>query len=228
MKNVLTKALLAGVAEMTLFAVLLFASAGTVRWIGAWAFIVIMLALIVIVSLMLAEHDPDLLKERLALPLQSGQKGWDKILMVALLVLFIAWMPLMGLDAIRYQWSHVPVWLQFAGATGLIVSFYFCYLVFGANSYLLPVVRIQEDRGQHVVSSGPYRFVRHPLYASSLILLPSIALLLGSGWGLVWSVLLAALIVIRTDLEDATLAKELAGYADYATKVRYRLIPGVW
>ncbi len=89
-------------------------------------------------------------------------------------------------------------------------------------------MRIQEDRGQHVVSSGPYRFVRHPLYASSLILLPSIALLLGSGWGLVWSVLLAALIVIRTDLEDATLAKELAGYADYATKVRYRLIPGVW
>jgi protein-S-isoprenylcysteine O-methyltransferase Ste14 len=228
MKNVLTKALLAGVAEMALFAVLLFASAGTIRWIGAWVFIVIMLALIVIVSLMLAKHDPDLLKERLAMPLQSGQKGWDKILMVALLVLFIAWMPLMGLDAIRYQWSHIPIWLQFAGATGLIISFYFCYLVFGENSYLLPVVRIQEDRGQHVVSSGPYRFVRHPLYASSLILLPSIALLLGSGWGLVWSVLLAALIVIRTDLEDATLAKELAGYADYATKVRYRLIPGVW
>jgi protein-S-isoprenylcysteine O-methyltransferase Ste14 len=213
---------------MALFAVLLFASAGTIRWIGAWVFIVIMLALIVIVSLMLAKHDPDLLKERLAMPLQSGQKGWDKILMVALLVLFIAWMPLMGLDAIRYQWSHIPIWLQFAGATGLIISFYFCYLVFGENSYLLPVVRIQEDRGQHVVSSGPYRFVRHPLYASSLILLPSIALLLGSGWGLVWSVLLAALIVIRTDLEDATLAKELAGYADYATKVRYRLIPGVW
>ncbi len=107
MKNVLTKALLAGVAEMALFAVLLFASAGTIRWIGAWVFIVIMLALIVIVSLMLAKHDPDLLKERLAMPLQSGQKGWDKILMVALLVLFIAWMPLMGLDAIRYQWSHI-------------------------------------------------------------------------------------------------------------------------
>ena len=104
----------------------------------------------------------------------------------------------------------------------------FAFAVVGASSYLLPVVRIQKDRGQHVITSGPYGIVRHPLYASTLILLPSIALLLGSAWGLAWCLIMLGLLFVRTWLEDAALTKELAGYSDYSAKVRYRLIPGVW
>jgi len=226
--NVLTKALVAGFSEMVAFAAILFLSAGTIYWPGAWAFIVIMLVFIVVITTMLARHDPDLLKERVKLPIQHGQKAWDKLLMAAFTLLFIAWLPLMGFDAMRYQWSHVPVWLQLLGAIGLTVSFCFCYLVFRENAYLVMVVRIQKDRGQHVVTTGPYRFVRHPLYASVLIFFPSIALLLGSWLGLAWAALMMALLVERTRLEDVTLMKELEGYPDYAVRVRYRLVPGVW
>jgi len=226
--NVLTKALVAGFSEMVAFAAILFLSAGTIYWPGAWAFIVIMLVFIVVITTMLARHDPDLLKERVKLPIQHGQKAWDKLLMAAFTLLFIAWLPLMGFDAMRYQWSHVPVWLQLLGAIGLTVSFCFCYLVFRENAYLVMVVRIQKERGQHVVTTGPYRFVRHPLYASVLIFFPSIALLLGSWLGLAWAALMMALLVERTRLEDVTLMKELEGYPDYAVRVRYRLVPGVW
>jgi protein-S-isoprenylcysteine O-methyltransferase Ste14 len=226
--TVLTKALLAGFAEMIVFGAVLFLSAGTANWPGAWVFIAIMLVCIVVITRMLAKNDPDLLRERLALPVQRGQKGWDKVVMAVFTVIFIAWLPLMAFDAMRYQWSHVPVWLQCFGAVGLIVSFYFCYLVFKENSYLVMVVRIQKERGQHVVSTGPYHVVRHPLYASVMIFFPAIALLLGSWYGLAWGGLMMALLVVRTQLEDATLMKELEGYPDYAARVRYRLIPAVW
>ncbi len=228
MNSMLTKALLAGFGEMVAFAAILFLTAGTIDWPGAWAFIVIMLVFIVIITTMLARHDPELLKERVRLPVQSGQKAWDKLLMGAFTLIFIAWLPLMGFDAMRYHWSHVPAWLQCIGAIGLIVSFCFCYLVFRENAYLVMVVKIQKERGQHVVTTGPYRFVRHPLYASVLIFFPSIALLLGSWWGLVWAALMMALLVERTRLEDVTLMNELEGYPDYAARVRFRLVPGVW
>lgn len=224
----LAKALAAGFAEMAAFAAILFLCAGTINWPGAWAFLVIMLVFIVVITTMLARHDPDLLKERVALPIQRGQKGWDKVLMGAFTLAFIVWLPLMAFDAVRYRWSYVPAWLQILGAVGLIVSFCFCYLVFRENAYLVMVVRIQKERGQHVVTTGPYRFVRHPLYASVLIFFPSIALLLGSWYGLLWAALMIAMLVERTRLEDLTLMSELEGYPDYAAKVRYRLIPGVW
>jgi protein-S-isoprenylcysteine O-methyltransferase Ste14 len=226
--NLLIKALLYGIAEMAVFGVILFLAAGTVDWPGAWAFLAIMFALSVVVSAMLSQHDPDLLKERLKTPVQRGQKSWDKLLMGVFTVVFILWLPLMALDAVRYQWSYMPGWLQWVGAAGLIASSYFCYLTFKENAYLVMVVKIQKERGQHVVSTGPYRFVRHPLYASTLVFLPSIALLLGSWWGVLYSMVMIGLLVVRTALEDATLVKELDGYADYSTKIRYRLVPGVW
>jgi protein-S-isoprenylcysteine O-methyltransferase Ste14 len=226
--NLLIKALLYGIAEMAVFGAVLFISAGTMNWLGAWAFLAIMFGLMAVVSAMLVRHDPDLLKERLRSPVQRGQKGWDQLLMAVFMVVFIAWLPLMAFDAVRYQWSYMPAWLQWVGGAGLIASSYFCYLTFRENAYLVNVVRIQKERGQHVVSTGPYRFVRHPLYASMLVFLPSIALLLGSWWGVVWAIAMIGLLVVRTVLEDATLVKELDGYADYSTKIRYRLLPGVW
>jgi protein-S-isoprenylcysteine O-methyltransferase Ste14 len=97
-----------------------------------------------------------------------------------------------------------------------------------ANAYFSLIVRIQADRSHQVVSSGPYRFVRHPGYLGSILFFLSTSLLLGSWWALIPGAAAALLIVIRTALEDRTLHAELPGYADYVERVRYRLLPGIW
>ena len=134
----------------------------------------------------------------------------------------------MPLDAVRFDWSNVHVWLQVLGALGLALSFYGMYLVYRENAYLYPVVKLQEDRGQSVVTTGPYRYVRHPLYSFALVFFPATALLLGSWFGLLFSSILIALIVLRPVLEDRMLRRGLAGYATYTQTVRYRLVPRGW
>jgi protein-S-isoprenylcysteine O-methyltransferase Ste14 len=98
----------------------------------------------------------------------------------AVLLLFVAWLIVMPLDAVRFGWSEVPDWLQLLGALGLVVSFYIMFLTFRENAYLALVVKVQEERGQSVVSTGPYRYVRHPMYASMFLFFPAGTLLLGS------------------------------------------------
>lgn len=102
------------------------------------------------------------------------------------------------------------------------------YLAFRENAYLYPVVKIQEERGQSVVPTGPYRYVRHPMYSSSFVFFPATALLLGSWLGLLFSLSLIAMIILRTALEDRTLKSRLDGYAEYAETVKYRLVPHLW
>jgi protein-S-isoprenylcysteine O-methyltransferase Ste14 len=178
---------------------------------------------------MLARTAPELLQERMSSPLQRNQPLWDKVLLPVLMLLFIAWLILMPLDAVRFGWSDVPVWLQILGALEIMLSFYGMYLVYRENAYpVYPVVKLQEERGQSVVTSGPYRYVRHPMYASGLVLFPATALLLGSWLGLLLSPVVMALIILRTVLEDRMLRDGLAGYARYARTVRYRLVPRVW
>jgi protein-S-isoprenylcysteine O-methyltransferase Ste14 len=111
---------------------------------------------------------------------------------------------------------------------GVLLSFYILFLTFPENAYLALVVKVQEERGQSVVRTGPYRYVRHPMYASMFLFFPSVALLLGSWWGLLLCPVLLGLLVWRTTLEDRMLKNELAGYNQYARNVRYRLIPRVW
>ena len=148
--------------------------------------------------------------------------------MAAVSLLFIAWLILMPLDAMRFEWSEVPGWLQFLGALGLVLSLYVVFLTFRENAYLAPVVKLQEERGQSVVSTGPYWYVRHPMYSSMFLFFPATTLLLGSWWGLLLCLVLLGLLVWRTALEDRMLKNELAGYEEYAQSVRYRLIPCVW
>jgi len=122
----------------------------------------------------------------------------------------------------------VPVWLQVVGANVLIGSFPLFFATFRENSYLSPMVRIQEDRGQTVVSTGPYHYVRHPMYAAALLFLLGTALLLGSGFGLLLGLILVAMIAGRAVLEEHTLREELQGYDSYMAQVKYRLIPYIW
>ena len=147
---------------------------------------------------------------------------------VAVLVLFVAWLIVMPLDAVRFGWSEVPGWLQIFGALGMVLSFYIMFLTFRENAYLAMVVKVQQERGQSVVSTGPYRYVRHPMYASTLLFFPGSALLLGSWWGLMFCTVLLGLLVWRIPLEERMLENGLDGYDEYERNVRYRLIPHVW
>lgn len=209
-------------------AVLLFASAGTLHWPGAWIYLAFAVAVSIAGGLWLYRRDPGLLAERLGSIFQRDQKGWDKLFMMAMFVLWLLWLVLMGFDAKRFHWSHVPFSVQMLGLGLIVVANYIIALTFRENSYAAPVVKIQKERGHQVVSTGPYAYVRHPMYAGVLFYMTGTPLLLGSWWGLAVSVLIIALVGVRAVLEERTLMAELDGYASYAARVRYRLVPYLW
>jgi protein-S-isoprenylcysteine O-methyltransferase Ste14 len=214
--------------EFFVFAALLFGGAGTLSWRAAWAFLALFFAATVLMTRSLAQDHPDLLDERLKLPFQQGQPLWDKILLAGFLVYFLAWLPLMGLDAVRFRWSVMPEWVPWIAADGVAVAIWISFRTLQANPFAASVVRIQTERGHRVISSGPYAYVRHPLYAAALLLLPSTALMLGSWAGLVATIPLAGALIVRTVLEDRELHRSLFGYDAYDRRVRYRLLPYIW
>jgi protein-S-isoprenylcysteine O-methyltransferase Ste14 len=134
----------------------------------------------------------------------------------------------MALDAVRFGWSVVPLWVQALGVLAIAVSMYIMFLIMRTNSFAAPVVKIQAARGHRVISDGPYAVVRHPMYGGAVLLILGIPLLLGSWSGLALSPLLVLLFATRAVKEERTLMAELPGYADYAARVRYRLVPMVW
>jgi protein-S-isoprenylcysteine O-methyltransferase Ste14 len=219
-------------ARMTLWlagvAALLFLPAGTIRWPGAWVFLLETGGCGLATQLWLARHDPELLAERRSPLVRRKQAGWDKVMMRIVPVLWLGWLPLMALDAVRFQTSHVPVWLQGVGALAFAASFFIVYLAYRSNSYASPVVRIQRERGQKVTTTGPYRFVRHPIYAGGILSYLGVPLLLGSWYGLVMAPIMSVLLAVRAAMEERLLKAELDGYAEYVARVRYRLIPMIW
>jgi protein-S-isoprenylcysteine O-methyltransferase Ste14 len=208
--------------------VLLFAGAGTPSWPAGWAFLALMMACSLVFGLLLGAHDPELLKERLAPPIQEGQSLTDKVLLMILITGIMGTLVLAGLDAVRFGWSDMPASLQWVGAVFVLVSVASGYWVMRENSFAAPVVKIQKERGQRVISTGPYGYVRHPMYAGALFYLIGVPLMLGSWWGLALAPLLAFVLGLRIIAEEETLRGALAGYDDYAARVRYRLIPLVW
>ena len=207
---------------------LLFGAAGTLRWPGAWVYLVFVAVISFGGGFWLARHDPALLNERLGSLIQREQKGWDKVFMVVMLALWPGWLVLMGLDAGRYHWSDVPLYAQFIGFVLLCLGCYLVWLTFRANSYAAPVVKIQKERGHRVVTTGPYAYVRHPMYAGGLLFVVGAPLLLGSWWGLAAAAGIFVLLGVRAELEERTLKAELEGYPEYAKRVRYRLLPRIW
>jgi protein-S-isoprenylcysteine O-methyltransferase Ste14 len=209
-------------------ALLLFAAAGSWRWTQAWAFLTIFGIGSVLFSAWLLPRDPALLASRLGPLLQPGQPAWDKVFLLAFVTIWCGWLVLMGLDARRWQWSHVPGWLNVVGGLLVIAGFLATALVLRETSFAAPVVRVQSDRGQHVIDTGPYALVRHPMYASALLYLAGMPLLLGSWYGLLGAPLIVAGVAPRAVFEERLLKQHLPGYADYMERVRYRLVPGVW
>ena len=151
---------------------------------AGWVFLAIFFGSALAIVLWLARDAPELLAQRLFSPIQRGQPLWNKVFIVAIIPLFIAWLILMPLDAMRFEWSEVPSWLQFLGALGLVLSFYAVFLSFRENAYLAPVVKLQDERSQSAVTTGPYRYVRHHMYSTMFLFFPATTLLLGSWWAL--------------------------------------------
>lgn len=216
------------VVWLAIMMALLFIPAGTLAWPAGWIYLLEMGVTSFFIAVWMLRNNPALLAERMAPLIQRDQKIWDKALMGTFIVLWCGWFVLMGLDAVRYGWSAMPIWLQTLGALAYPVGMYIVFLTMRANNFAAPVVKIQTERGHTVVSHGPYAIVRHPMYAGALLLIIATPLILGSWRGLLLAPVIVALLGARAVLEERTLARELAGYAEYATRVRYRLIPRVW
>jgi protein-S-isoprenylcysteine O-methyltransferase Ste14 len=210
-------------------ALLLFSAAGTGRWAVGWAYLSLTGLCGLGVGLWLARFDPELLDQRLASPVQRGQKTFDKVFMAVFLLLYHVWLAFMALDAVRFAWSHVPSWLHVVGALLILACYWVVFLAFRVNTFAVPVVKIQAERNQRVVETGPYAVVRHPIYAGALLFMAGTPFLLGSWWGLAMATLIfVPMLALRAVREERVLSEGLEGYARYAARVRYRMIPGIW
>lgn len=197
-------------------------------WWQGWVYFTLTVLSFILSRLVLRRVHPDLIRERARFMDAQDTKPWDKILapMLALGSVFVAIVA--GVDHL-YRWtSSFPGWVHITAIFIMVLGYTFSSWALAVNRFFSGTVRIQTERGHHVVTDGPYRFVRHPGYAGALLGFVLIPLLLDSLWAFIPVVLLTITVFVRTALEDATLQKELPGYAEYAQKTRYRLIPGVW
>ena len=213
---------------VSLIPALLFLSAGTLAWPAAWIFLAEYLIGGLAIMLWLARRDPGLFKERMGGAFRKGQTLWDKVFMVFIIVAWYGWLVLIALDAGRWRLSHVPATFSVVGAVLIAVGFFVVWLTFRKNSFAAPVIRIQDERQQRVIDTGPYAIVRHPMYAGASVYMIGMPLLLGSWLGLLVLPLILGALTLRIFVEEAVLRKGLPGYDEYAHRVRYRLIPGVW
>jgi protein-S-isoprenylcysteine O-methyltransferase Ste14 len=214
-------------AAFLLFAIalMLFISAGSLRYWQGWLYWIVFSAAVLIVTFYFLEHDPDLVARRTSAGPVAEPTTFQKIVQAFASILFCAEMIIPGLDY-RYGWSAVPLAAIMAGDLLVAAGFAIIFMVFKENTYASGVVRVEAE--QRVISTGPYARVRHPMYAGGALLLLGTPLALGSWWGLAAGVALTAVIVVRLLDEERRLAAELRGYEEYRRKVRYRLLPGVW
>ncbi|MFZ6026210.1 MAG: methyltransferase family protein [Chloroflexota bacterium] len=212
-------------AMVTVIGLTLFIAAGRFDWTNAWAYLGLYAGSIVLGGAWMVRKHPEVINERGRA--DPNTKSFDRIIAPFYLLAGVAQFVVAGLDA-RWGWSNVPFWLQAAGGTGLVLSMLGVYWAMANNPFLATTVRIQNERGHRVATTGPYRFVRHPMYADTLYFFWSGPLLLNSWWAFIPAVLGVVILLIRTALEDRTLQAELPGYREYAQQVKYRLIPGVW
>jgi protein-S-isoprenylcysteine O-methyltransferase Ste14 len=203
--------------------------AGDLYWIEGWIFIIWFIVMCFAIGAYMYRHDPALLAERQKMPGAGNEKALDKYIGIACALSFVALLVIMPLDAKRFGWSpFFPVWLKVLGGMALLPALFFLYQSVVENTFASTLVRVQSERKQHVIFTGVYGFVRHPLYLGDLFLCVGAPLLMGSLYGLIIGLIGTFLIAGRIIGEERMLVNELEGYEDYKKKVRYRLIPFIW
>jgi protein-S-isoprenylcysteine O-methyltransferase Ste14 len=208
------------------FAIMLFVPAGTIRWPRAWIFLGVVFVGTAMTMFAISE---ELLNERYKLPVHCGQPRFDQIGIFAFVGSFVATVLFIPFDVFRLHLLRPPDIVTSSFGLALFAAGWTLITVaMSANAFAAPVVRHQKERGQRVIDSGPYRFVRHPMYSAVIPLLVGMALWLGSFAGAVVSIVPTVLIGIRAMLEEKFLRRELPGYAEYITRTRFRMIPYVW
>jgi protein-S-isoprenylcysteine O-methyltransferase Ste14 len=204
---------------------LLFGSAGTLRYWEAWLYLFLFFGLSALLTRDLLHRDPALLERRLKGGPQSERRPAQRVIMVAASLAFLSLLVLPALD-FRFRWTSVPLAGIVLGDILFVVGFLFVGRVYRENTYTSATIEIHE--GQHVIDTGPYAFVRHPMYSGALLYMFGTPLALGSYVGLLGVVLMAFVIAWRLIDEERMLVRELRGYAEYRQRVRWRLLPGVW
>jgi len=214
------------VASLAVQVAALFVSSGRLDWGIAWVFVAIQVGAILINTWIVLPRNPGLIAERGEI--RKDSRAWDRAIMTLYLVAGTVMLVLSGLDK-RFGWSSHRVWATELAAL-LLVALGFSLISWAmiSNPFFSSMVRIQRDRGHRVATGGPYQHVRHPGYVGIIMTLLATPLMLGSRWALIPAGTAAALFVVRTALEDKILQNELEGYSEYASQVRYRLLPGIW
>jgi protein-S-isoprenylcysteine O-methyltransferase Ste14 len=214
---------------VALFAVFLFVPAGTLHWRAAWILLAVVLFARGLSTARLWMVQRELAIERMKLPIQRGQIAADRPLVLASMASFAALVGFASLDL--WHLHLLPAFAPWLRAIGLVLfalGWWIVYLALSANAYAVCVVRLQEERGHRVAEGGLYRHVRHPMYAGVVVVMCGLCIWLGSSAALIATLIPAAILVVRILFEERMLRTRLAGYGEYAARVRWRLLPGVW
>ena len=219
------QAVKSGIFGILLFAALIFVPAGTLNYWQGWLFLAVFAASTTAFTVYLALFDKPLLERRMKAGPWHEQESSQKIIVSLVFVGFFSLIVVSALD-VRFGWSRLPAYISLIGEALIVSSFLFIFWVVRVNSFAASTIQVTED--QKVVSTGPYAHIRHPMYSGALLLLVGIPLALGSWWALILIAPVMPVLIWRILDEERFLLKNLPGYAEYASTMRYRLIPHVW
>jgi protein-S-isoprenylcysteine O-methyltransferase Ste14 len=209
------------------YGVVLFLSAGRLDWTAGWVYLGASLLFLLVNSSRLLKNNPEVIVERSRVA--EGTKDFDKVVGVFYILFTFVSYVIAGLDGGRFGWSQMPTALMVAGVIVYLGGSSMLMWAMNVNPFFSTTVNIQEERGHHTITAGPYQYVRHPGYAGAIISTTlGTPLLFGSWWAFIPAVLLGVVFIIRTVMEDRTLIEELEGYPEYIKIVPHRLLPGVW
>lgn len=211
------------VLTLLLFGLIMFVPYGSLFWLEAWIFFGIIVVYIILATPWFMKNNPQLVQNRLT---YTPSRGLDRLVVLLMAIIFIVYFVIISYDAGQSKIALVPDNLKIAGFGGIILSFVFLFLTLRENTYASRIIDIKEDH--EVISTGPYAFVRHPLYLGVSLFLGFLPLALGSFLGLIPWIIFILLLAYRIRIEEQALVEELPGYSDYTKKVRKRLIPFIW